>query len=168
MWLPKEERQLLAYYYRMTRENKDWHISFPQSIDEILDATGRFPALRSISRKIMRCVSFKTHNVDTLNQCLEKRQCILIAANQRLLKRQLISLIANEPGESISDDIRKLFNLPDVKLTIQGWDLGRKYNSWFIRSGLRFAEYKDHWLWVIIGFGGGILGTLIVNWLSGP
>jgi hypothetical protein len=53
-----------------------------------------------------------------------------------------------------------------VLLTITGYDLGRKYNSRLVRSDLWFAEYKDHWFWLILSFLGGIIGALIVNWLS--
>ena len=58
-----------------------------------------------------------------------------------------------------------------VSLTLEGRDLGRKYSSWFTRSGLRFAEYKHHWIWIIVAYVGGILSTivtvLIVKWLTG-
>jgi len=53
-----------------------------------------------------------------------------------------------------------------VGLTPAGYDLGRKYNSRFARSGLWFSEYKDHWVWLIVSFIGGVLGSLLVQWLS--
>jgi len=53
-----------------------------------------------------------------------------------------------------------------VTMTLEGRDLGRKYNSWFDRGGLWFREYKDHWVWLIVSFLGGVLGALIVQWLS--
>jgi len=53
-----------------------------------------------------------------------------------------------------------------LSLTLKGLDLGRKYDSLLISSGLWFAEYKEHWFWLIISFFGGIIGALIVNWLS--
>ncbi|MBA7710853.1 hypothetical protein ES703_119801 [subsurface metagenome] len=53
-----------------------------------------------------------------------------------------------------------------LSLTLKGLDLGRKYSSRWIRSGLWFAEYKEHWFWLIVSFLGGIIGALIVNWLS--
>ena len=53
-----------------------------------------------------------------------------------------------------------------ISLTIEGYDLGSKYNSWWIRSGLWFTEYKHHWIWLIVSFLGGIFGALIVSWLS--
>jgi hypothetical protein len=53
-----------------------------------------------------------------------------------------------------------------VSLTPEGMRLGQKYNSWWASSGLWFAEYKDHWFWLILSFLGGIIGAIFVNWLS--
>jgi len=53
-----------------------------------------------------------------------------------------------------------------INLTLKGLDLGRKYDSFWIRSGLRFKEYKDHWIWLIVSFLGGIIGGLLISWLS--
>jgi len=56
-------------------------------------------------------------------------------ANNALASRKLI--ICKEE-EDLTDEI-------GVLLTISGYDLGRKYNFWLTRTGLWFAEYKDHW-----------------------
>ena len=53
-----------------------------------------------------------------------------------------------------------------VQLSLQGYDLGRKYSSWWIRTGLWFEEYKNHWIWVVVSFLGGVVGALLINWLS--
>ncbi len=54
-----------------------------------------------------------------------------------------------------------------VSLTREGIRLGKIYNgSWWGRSGLWFAEYKDHWFWLILSFLGGIIGALLVNGLT--
>jgi len=53
-----------------------------------------------------------------------------------------------------------------VSLTPEGRRLGKIYNkSRFVWSSLWFAEYKDHWFWFILSFLGGIIGSLLVNWL---
>ena len=66
------------------------------------------------------------------------------------------TVIPAEAGDSI-----------EVSLTMEGHDLGRKYNCWWLRSNLWYAEYiKNHWIWVIISFFGGILSTLLLQWLS--
>jgi len=54
-----------------------------------------------------------------------------------------------------------------IMLTIKGYDLGRKYSRRFTSSGLWFAEYKDHWIWILVSFFGGMLGALVVHLLTG-
>jgi len=53
-----------------------------------------------------------------------------------------------------------------LRLTLEGHDLAAKYDNWFSRTGLWFAEYKDHWIWLLTGFLGGIIGALVVEWLK--
>jgi hypothetical protein len=76
-------------------------------------------------------------------------------ASKTLQQRNLIAFLNDQ-----SDALR-------VQLSLEGYDLGRKYANWFDRSGFWFAEYKNHWIWVIVSFFGGVLGALLVNWLSG-
>jgi len=75
-------------------------------------------------------------------------------ANRVLSERKLIQY--REAGDSI-----------EVSLTMEGHDLGRKYNCLWLCSNLWYAEYiKNHWIWVFISFFGGILATLLVQWFS--
>ncbi len=53
-----------------------------------------------------------------------------------------------------------------MQLSLEGNDLGRKYSSWWTRSGLWFTEYGNHWIWIIVSFLGGVIGGLLINWLS--
>ena len=55
-------------------------------------------------------------------------------ATERLQKRNLVAFLQNQ-GDAIT-----------VGLSLEGHDLGRKYNSWWTKSGLWFAEYKHHWI----------------------
>jgi hypothetical protein len=75
-------------------------------------------------------------------------------ASKILKQRNLIAFL-NDQGDALT-----------VQLSLEGYDLGRKYSSWWTKSGLWFAEYKDHWFWLIVSFLGGIVGALVVNWLS--
>jgi hypothetical protein len=123
MWLPKNERDLLTYYYQELGQ---------------AGVKGQFL-------------------LSDLTKCLRKPNGSKIRiqiANSTLDKRNLIALMPSQ-GDAFT-----------LSLTLTGYDLGRKYNSWWSRSGLWFAEYKDHWFWLILGFLGGIIGALIVNWLS--
>ncbi len=81
---------------------------------------------------------------------------IALNANAILKDRELIHF------EHEQEDLSRF----KISLTLKGYDLGRKYSSWWTRSGLCFAEYRHHWIWLIVSFLGGIIGALLVNWLS--
>ena len=124
MWLPRDERKLLAHYYQQLHESG-------------VDARGDF-------------------FLSTLESCLkgvDARNRAITASNS-LQKRNLIAFLHHR-GDAIT-----------VQLSLEGYDLGRKYSSWWTRSGLWFAEFKNHWIWFIVSFLGGVIGALLVNWLS--
>jgi hypothetical protein len=123
MWLPKDERRLLVYYYK-----------------ELEQAGVRGEFLLSDLVKCMKKTNGSRNRVRIANQMLDKRNLIALMPPQ---------------GDAFT-----------LSLTLTGYDLGRKYNSWWKRSGLCFAAYKDHWIMLILGIIGGIVGALLVNWLS--
>ena len=91
-----------------------------------------------------------------LENCLsgnDKRNRVKIAS--KMLKRRNLLDFYNDQDDAVT-----------VQLSLEGFDLGRKYSSRWNRSGLCFAEYKHHWIWLIVSFLGGIIGALLVNWLS--
>jgi len=94
-------------------------------------------------------------NVENIHQFSEDNHGLNVA-NKAIEQRDLIKIRRHEHESDVVGII----------LTISGYDLGRKYNSWLTRSGLWFVEYKDHWFWLILGFFGGIMGGILVNWLS--
>jgi hypothetical protein len=153
MWLPKEERDLLAYYYKKIMKPNEWYTFDPwANPDELSDSIGYFRRIRRTLRRAkywLRAKVFSSAKVDD-----ERRWDREWAANERLHERKLIEL-----GR------REIDKVP-VKLSLQGWDLGRKLKNPFVRSGLWFAEYKDHWVWLVVAFLGGILAALITNRLS--
>jgi hypothetical protein len=153
MWLPKEERDLLAYYYKKIKKPNEWYTFDPwQNPFELIDAIGYFRLVRRIGRKVKYWFRIKILN--SLKADNEPRSDKEWAVNERLQERGLIEL-----GR------REIDKIP-VKLSLQGWDLGRKYHCLLVRSGLWFKEYKDHWVWLIVAFIGGIFGALIINTLS--
>lgn len=91
-----------------------------------------------------------------LEKCLsekDKRNRVKIAS--KMLKQRDLLDFFNDQNEAVT-----------VQLSLEGYDLGRKYSSWWTRSGLWFAEYKNHWIWLIVSFLGGIIGGLLINWMS--
>ncbi len=50
-----------------------------------------------------------------------------------------------------------------IALTLEGYDLGRKYNNWFSKLGLWWQEHKMNPLWIILGF----IITIVTSYLIG-
>jgi hypothetical protein len=75
--------------------------------------------------------------------------------SKTLEKRDLLAFL-NFQGDAVT-----------VQLSLQGYDLGRKYNSLWSWSNLWYTEYvKNHWIWNIISFIIGIFVTMLVQWLT--
>ncbi|MFA5239428.1 MAG: hypothetical protein WC476_06945 [Phycisphaerae bacterium] len=159
MWLPKDERRLLQGYYVTIGEVSKQH-EFP--LDDLLgfiksNVSGHLPPASDWQQYIEE---FKTW--------LKDRDRISIA-NEALEKRGLITgshipqvFVAGCAYDNAESNPRLTFSL-----TISGYDLGRKYNSWWSYSNLWYAEYiKNHWIWVIVAFLAGIIGPRLVNWVS--
>ncbi len=54
-----------------------------------------------------------------------------------------------------------------ITLTLEGYDLGKKYDSPWFSIKLWYEEYiKNHPVWLIGSFLGGVITGLLVNWLS--
>ena len=158
MWLPKDERKLLSFYWR--RINK---VETRQRFEmgDLINTLGK----RELSAQSKTNREIILYSYDTLE-----------SVNNLLSQRDLIKWENLDP-ESISaarfydhPTLQELFENTKVDLcitlTIKGYDLGRKYSSWWDCSGLWFSEYRNHWMWVIVSFLGGVLGALLVNWLS--
>ena len=127
MWLPKDERTLLAFCCtKISRGEAPFHLNH-QEIAEELKSKGIVADRQHI------------HN-------------ILFNLQNRNLLRWSSGMDGNSVG---------------ITLSQQGYDLGKKYSFWWTRSNLWYEEYiKDHWIWVIGGFVGGIIATLLMQWLS--
>lgn len=158
MWLPKDERKLLSYYYRQINK-----VETDQKF-EIIDL---IKALRKKERsgppKTKREIILDSYNtLESVNNLLNQRDLIKW---KNLDPKSIIAAYSFDHPTS-----QELFENTKVNLcitlTIKGYDLGRKYSSWWTRSGLWFAEYKNHWIWLIVSFLGGVIGGLLINWMS--
>jgi len=181
MWLPKEERYLLMVYTVFDPDFNTPAITFEiGDLKWVLakhvghrDVVKRASELRERKKEAERNnnngedakigdnkKSMIAGNSHDSADCVEKYMSWLRAkatiesVNNRLKERDLIEL--NECGTGFYN----------VKMKLAGWDLGDKYNSWWSRNVLWFREYKDHWIWIIVSFLGGVLGALLINWLS--
>ena len=151
MWLPKDERVLLAHYYNwIGQPSIEQHFRNSQLV-ELLTLKKRWE-IKELQRK--RGKDFK--KIMQEQSLYGERINRLSIANKTLSERDLITL-------------QPYLHDPDVivvTLGLKGYDLGRKYSHWWTRSGLWFAEYKHHWIWVIVAFVGGIVATVLAQWLS--
>jgi len=145
MSLPKDEWRLLAGYYCTIKE-----------------IGTRRPLNNFNLGKLLQCFRWSLRIPDDGDEPLSNSQTAgaeylgrmerAKVANQHLANRGLITL------ENQDNSLETL----TVSLTVDGYDLGRMYSCWFSRSGLQFAQYKDHWLWLAVAFiGGGIVSNII-------
>lgn len=164
MWLPREERQLLVLYAFC---DADLHGNpIPFSVKELGETATRRLCAWQIAKRAERikkakgqagqqatCDSESSNGSAMYMKWLNAKR-VIESANSRLRNRGLIGFRECGTGHY------------EITLNLSGWDLGRKYSSWLDRTGLWFREYKDHWIWLIVGFIGGICGALVVQWLS--
>lgn len=114
--------------------------------------------------KAKRKIILDTYNtVQNVNNLLDQRG-LITWENLNARSISAARLYDHPTSEELFENTK--VNL-SITLTIKGYDLGRKYSSWWTRSGLWFAEYKNHWIWIVVSFFGGVVGALLVNWMSG-
>ena len=156
MWLPKDERKLLAYYFsKIKQPNKDEEFKLPELAKYLehgnvkeLERNVKQPNEGAYDDKVVKEID--EYYVGEPNDKVR-------IANESLRHRGLINL------KSHQHDDTTVF----VSLSMDGCDLGRKYDSSFwIWSGLLFAEYRHHWIWVILSYIAGVGTMVLVNWLS--
>lgn len=139
MWLPKDERYLLRGY---------WHLINEFNVEKDFSEFELVPLLSSPKnwKKIKEdSGDEKKPKKDTFNKRIRVSK-----ANDCLYERKLINLRTNGCYCTLS-------------LTMNGFDLARKYSSWWERYGLWFASLKDHWIWLLCSLIGCILGALIIE-----
>jgi hypothetical protein len=162
MWLPRDERRLLQGYYVTIGEVSKQH---EFSLDDLLgfiksNASSELPP------------SGHPQRVKKYEEWLKDRNRVIIA-NEALEERGLITgsrafqvFVAGIPCEK-SESNQPLA----ISLTINGYDLGRKYNSPWVCIKLWYEQYiKNHPIILLIvsliSYIAGIISMLLVNWLS--
>jgi hypothetical protein len=164
VWLPKDERRLLAGYYRNVGEQDlatvrrgGCFAASAYQLDEIVKL------LRRGRVRISQYGQAGREHHGTAGAVEERKDavCEFVGvraraeqANQLLARRQLLAL---EDHEAVRD-------VRVVTLTLAGYDLGRQYSKWWDRTGLWFKEYRNHWVWLIGSLLGGVLGALLIEW----
>jgi hypothetical protein len=150
MWLCRDERRLLAGYYVKfagVSAKKVYHtidliplLKFYGQIRRIYEYGQTNPtdktttSIKSIKRDIKSCIK-GMNRINTANELLKERGMIKVTPH-------------------VSES-----NVIVVELTVQGYDLGKKYASLFESSGLLYQEYRKHWLWLIFAYIAGALSS---------
>ena len=142
MWLPKDEREALLTYYNYLQDTQEYK-RFCSLSARVYIATRNL-----INRDLVHeIIEGGPEHVESLTAFMAQEPI------------ELQGFLASSENDVEYSDIT-------LRLTLEGYDLASKYDHWFSRTGLWFAEYKDHWIWLLSGFIGGIIGALIVDWLK--
>lgn len=142
MWLPKDERETLLKYYNCLQDTQEYKrfVSLAEraytSTRNLIDRGLVHEIIESGPERFESLTAFTV--MDSIN---------------------LHNFLASSEDDIECDNIT-------LRLTLEGYDLGRKYSSWWTCSGLWFEEYKNHWIWIIVSFLGGVIGGLLINLLS--
>lgn len=162
MWLTKNERKLLRIFYQATLalENKLEKTFVPQSYpaEDLVDI---FRKRRIAQSKKLLVENIKKREENLFEIKNPKKRLITYIEKKALLNTTLEFLEKRELLKWHKEHLSY-----EITLSVEGFDLGRKYSNFWTRSGLWFEEYKNHWIWLVAGFIGGILGSLVVNFLS--
>ena len=155
MWLPKDERRLLASYYRLigeVAERKVYCVSALRPLLACWKSRLKVPEYGDAAQPS----DDDSGNAKGMKRWVEKRYNEtnrIELANKHLHERGLIVLERHQHERDVVL----------IALTVDGYDLGRKCAGFLTRSGLWFEEYRNHWLWLIVAFLG---GAIVQHWLN--
>ena len=153
MWLLKDERKLLlAYYLKMKEVDKEgWFKEYNlvkilkgrrvrKSVELLKDYfdgdTEAEPTSHNDQDKFN--ISVLKKGIKDYISCADRVK----AANDRLAKREFIVTKPHSSERSVIG----------ISLTLKGWDLAKKYDHWFTKTGEWWGEYKGQWIWVVVGY----------------
>lgn len=155
MWLPADERRILAAYYKILGEVGE---------EEAYRLGSLRHALHNEPKKIRKYEEIDDaealpDNISEFQARIAKytdERARVGLANKVLAARGLIQLTSHASE----------LNVVIVALTLEGYDLGRRYSRWWDRSGLWFAAHQNHWIMFILSILGGVIGGMLLNLLS--
>jgi len=156
MWLPKDERRLIEGYYvnigkvgeQKWFEMKSWTgVLESDCVKQFADQVKEYGDDDSSTENPCSSSAERKRAISSYIDCLKR----IDIANAALEKRNLIGVQKHETEPDVAG----------ITLTIDGYDLGRKYANWFTWSGLWFEEYRNHWISLIVGILGGVLDRFL-------
>jgi len=162
MWLQdSNERKLLIIYFRKARARlqEKGCSPFDPMLISYLELVAAFDCEASIDEKAATAIDEKAsiNPKSQNNKYARFLDCLtlIFALTIMLCERELLGL-TSRPKLGYKGNL-------NISLTPIGYDLGAKYNNPWKRWHLRWLEYKDSFLWPIIGFLLGCLMTYIIT-----
>lgn len=154
MWLPKDERRLLAGYYTLIGEISTENVYRLGDLARLL----RFRGYRSQVPEYRESESSSENSDDRASMKREVAQYIdfsnrINKANNLLAARGLVTVTPH----------RHETDVVVIGLSVEGYDLGRRFSNSFESSGLWFQKYRNHWIWLIVAFFGGAVGAKLLD-----
>ena len=129
MWIPKDERKTLLKYYHNLRDTQEYK-RFIALSERTYNSTCNL-----INRSLLHEIKEGGYeHTESLTAFLAKDPI------------DLQNFLANPETDMECNEIT-------LRLTLEGYDLAFKYDSWWYRTGgMWWAEYKGHWVWILVGF----------------
>lgn len=140
MWLPKDERRMLREYYPYLRSPGEQR-RFVHLSERAYTAT-QILMERGLVHEI----------TDHAGSCDEHVKYLTSKIMDD--KVDMSNLLSSSAGGDGSQEIV-------LKFTPSGRDLARKYAKGLLRTQLWWAEYRDHWLFLILAYLLGILSVYV-------
>lgn len=157
MWLPKDERRLLAGYYSLIGDVGTEKVYRLGDLARLLRFRGHKAAIPEYGVAVAS--AYESGDLDAVKrEVVEYIQASkrIQKANNLLAKRDLIHVTPHQ-------------HEPDVvaiALSVDGYDLGRRYSNVLESSGLCFQEYRNHWMWLIVASLGGGFVVKLIEWIG--
>ena len=138
MWLLKDERETLLNYYNYLQNTQEY-MRFT-SLSERAYISTRNLIDRGLVHEIREG---GPEHVESMTAFLGK-DCI-----------NLHNFLTSSEDDIECDNIT-------LRLTLEGYDLASKYNSWWYKTGaMWWIEHKGHWFWTIAGY----IVSFLLGWL---
>ena len=164
MWLPKDERRLLSGYYRLIGEVAEKKLYRVSALRPLLAYWTPALAFWKRRSKVPEYGDTGQPRDNDSGDAKGMRRWIEKRFNETNRIERANKLL-HERGMIVLDRHQHELDVVVITLTVDGYDLGRKYAKWFTRSGLLFEEYRNHWLWLIVAFFGGAIGAKLVEFI---
>ena len=154
MWLSKDERRLLAGYFTQIGEIGTEKVYLIADLSALLSFRGYRAPIVSVGSPEASADHLNASNTTRVAASADVRTANRIRMAHKLLAERGLIMVSPHQHDS---------NAVVIGLTLDGYDYGRRYSSFWASSGLWFREYRNHWIWLIVAFFGGAVGAKLID-----